>query len=109
MPAHGVFQRIKGTRGKVWIPTLGALIGTMSEWTLIARGDEDHPTDGLYDLRVTFSYLNPHLWEDEDYTKEVVVILNKTTQFRVQKASDEETVLIGRSLLMKGVAIHVHE
>jgi hypothetical protein len=107
---HGIFQRISGVTGKVWIPTLGAHIGTISEWSLTMRGDEDQEADGLYDLRATFSYMNPHLWVDEDYAKEILVTIGKgrtAKQFRVQKASDEETVLVGRSLLMKGVSIHV--
>jgi hypothetical protein len=107
--SHGIFQKIRGEKGKVWIPALGALIGTMSEWSLTRRGGEDAAAgSGLYDLRAVFSYLNPHLWDDDDYAKEVVVTLGRTKQFRVQKASDEETVLVGRTLLMKGVSIHEH-
>jgi hypothetical protein len=108
---HGLFQRISGVKGDVWITALGAKIGTMSQWSLTRRGGEDGADsgDGLYDLRAVFSYLNPHLWEDEDYTKDIVVFLGRTRQFRVQKASDEGTVLVGRTLLMKGVSIHDYE
>jgi hypothetical protein len=104
---HGIFQKIQGIKGECRIPTLGALIGTMSQWTLTRREGEDGASDGdgLYDLRAVFSYLNPHLWEDEDYAKEIVVTLGRTKQFRVHKANGEETVLVGRSLLMKGVSI----
>lgn len=108
---HGLFQKISGVKGEVWITALGALIGTMSQWSLTRRGGEDGADsgDGLYDLRAVFSYLNPHLWADEDYTKDIVVVLGKDKQFRVQKASDEGTVLVGRTLLMKGVSIHVYQ
>jgi hypothetical protein len=83
----------------------------MSEWRLSRRGGEDGAEEGngLYDLRAVFSYLNPYLWEDEDYDKEIVVTLGRSKQFRVQKANDEETVFVGRTLLMKGVSIHVYE
>ena len=97
---HGIFQRIRGEKGKVEIPALGALIATMSEWSLTRRGGED-AVSALYDLRAVFSYLNPHLWGDEVYEKEIVVTLGRSKQFRVQKASGEETVLVGRTLLMK--------
>ncbi len=108
---HGIFQKISGTKGEVRIPSLGALIGTMNQWMLTRRGGEDGADEGngLYDLRAVFSYLNPHLWEDEEYEKQIVLTLGRTKQFRVQRASDEETVLIGRTLLMKGVSIHVYE
>lgn len=108
---HGIFQRISGVKGEIRIPVLGALIGTMSQWQLTWRGGYD-PAErgsGLYDLRAVFSYLNEYLWGDDDYEKEIVVILNRFKQFRVQKATSEETVLAGRTLLMKGVSIHVHK
>jgi hypothetical protein len=99
---HGIFQSIKGTSGAVEIPTLGAKIATISNWSLILR-----PGDGgLYDFRAEFSYINHALWEDDDYTKQIIVTLGRRKQFRVQKASDEETVLVGRSLLMKGVTLN---
>jgi len=108
---HALFKQISGSKGGIRIPALGALIGTMSQWSLTRRGGEDGVSDGsgLYDLRAVFSYLNRHLWEDDDYIKEIVVTLGRSKQFRVQKANDEETVLAGRTLLMKGVSIHVHE
>jgi hypothetical protein len=108
---HGVFQRINGVNGTITIPALGAKIGTMSQWSLTQREGSDFAEegDGLYDLRAVFSYLNPHLWADDDYTKQIVVVLGKTRQFRVQKASDEGTVLVGRTLLMKGVSISVYQ
>jgi hypothetical protein len=104
--SHGVVQKFTGVKGEARIPSLGALIGTMSQWSLTWRG-EDGAADsgGPYDLRAVFSYLNPHLWEDEDYEKEITLTLGKSKQFRVSKAS-EGTVLNGRTLLMKGVSIN---
>lgn len=103
---HGLFQKISGVKGEVRITSLGALIGTMSQWSLTRRGGENGADEGddLYDLRAVFSYLNPHLWADEDYDKEIVVTLGRTKQFRVQ-GHGEETVLAGRTLLMKGVSL----
>jgi hypothetical protein len=104
---HGLFQKINGVKGEVRIASLGALIGTMSQWSLVRRGGEDGAEggDGLYDLRAVFSYLNPHLWADEDYDKEIVVTLGRSKQFRIQ-GHDGETVLVGRTLLMKGVSLN---
>lgn len=107
---HGIFQKINGVKGRVEIPSLGALIGTMAEWNLTRRGGDGtgEGASGLYDLRAVFSYLNPHLWDDEDYEKQIVITIGRHKQFRVHKANDEETVLVGRTLLMKGVSISEH-
>jgi hypothetical protein len=107
---HGLFQKISGVKGEVRLANLDALIGTMSQWSLTRRGGEDGADEGngLYDLRAVFSYLNPHLWEDEDYEKQIIVVLGKTKQFRVH-GQDEGTVLVGRTLLMKGVSISEHQ
>lgn len=108
--SHGIFQKMRGVKGKVWIPSLGAMIGTMAEWHLTRRGGEGTADgSGLYDLRAVFSYLNLYLWDDNDYEKEIVIVLGKTKQFRVRKVNDEETVLADRTLLMKGVALDVYE
>lgn len=111
---HGIFQKIGGIEGTVTIPSLGALIGKMDKWSLTMRRDEEDSDGegavGLYDLRAVFSYFNPHLWEDKDYEKDIVVVLGKgpqRLQFRVQQANGEETVLTGRTLLMKGVSLDV--
>lgn len=101
---HGIFQTISGVKGEVTIPQLGAVIGTIIQWRLTRRGDDDSPELGLYDLRAVFSYLNVYLWADDDYPKEVVVILGRTKQLRV--VASEETVLAGKTLLMKGVTLN---
>jgi hypothetical protein len=105
--AHGLFQKMSGVKGEVKITALGIHLGTMSQWSLVLRGGEDDADggNGLYDLRAVFSYLNLHLWEDEDYDKDVVITLGKKRQFRVQ-GHGGETVLAGRTLLMKGVSLH---
>lgn len=100
--AHGIFQNIRGTQGTVEIPTIGAKIATIAHWSLSMRQADK----GLYDFRAEFSYINMALWEDDDYSKQITIRLGRGKQFRVQKANDEETVLVGRSLLMKGVSIH---
>lgn len=105
---HGIFQRLSGVKGRVTIPALGAHIGTMSQWELRRRGGDDDPKEGTYDLRAVFAYLNPHLFNDADYAKDVVVEFGRGSQrlqLRVQMVDAEETVLRDRTLLMKGVKI----
>lgn len=98
---HGIFQKLSGVDGFVKIEALGALIGQMGTWTLTRRGD-DGPKEGWYDLRAVFSYINPHLWADDDYAKTVVIKLGKQ-QFRLEQEPEFASHLEGRSLLMEGV------
>lgn len=108
---HGIFQRFSGVKGRVTIPALGAHIGTMAQWDLRRRGGDDDPKSGTYDLRAVFQYINPHLWNDPDYEKYVVVEMGRGVQriqLRVNAADAEETVLRGQTLLMKGVTISEH-
>jgi hypothetical protein len=105
---HGIFQRLSGQKGRVTIPALGAHIGTMNEWELRRRGDDDDPRAGSYDLRAVFSYINPHLFHDADYEKDVVIEMGRGRQhlqLRVHMVDAEATVLRDRTLLMKGVKI----
>lgn len=105
---HGIFQRFSGPKGRITIPALGAHIGTMNQWELRRRGGDDDPKAGTYDLRAVFSYINPHLWNDGDYVKDVIVEMGRGRQhiqLRVHLIDAEETVLRDRTLLARGVTI----
>jgi len=105
---HGIFQILSGPKGRVTIPALGAHIGTMQQWELRRRGGDDDPKSGSYDLRAVFSYINPHLFHDADYEKDVIVEFGRGRQhlqLRVHMVDAEETVLRDRTLLVRGVQI----
>ena len=101
---RGIFQRLSGKTGEIRIESLGVLVGTMANWTLSRRGD-DVPNPELYDLYAVFSYLNPHMWSDSDYTKIMTVKVGKDT-FRLEQVDGFETRMDGRnSLRMQGVKL----
>lgn len=100
---HGLFQKLQGAEGRVEIESLGALIGTIGRWSLSRRGD-DGPGAGLYDLHAVLSYVNPHLWDDEDYTKSVLIKMGKEL-FRVEQSDGFQMVLNGTILEMQGVKL----
>jgi hypothetical protein len=107
---HGIYlASLRGDRGQVTIPALGAVIATIEpptgRWSLRRREDENHPDDaGGFTLHVVFSYINRHLW-DSPYEHEFVVRLGKHKQFRLTQTEGEKTELEGRSLLMEGVSL----
>ena len=102
--ARSIFQRISGKEGQVRIESLGVLVGTFASWSLMRRGD-DGPRADLYDLHAAFSYVNPHLWGDDDYEKVVTITIGKDV-FRIAQEEGFPTVIDGRrSLHMEGVRL----
>ena len=102
--SRGIFQRLTGKAGEIRIESLGVLVGTMTHWTLARRGD-DVPNPELYDLYAVFSYVNPHLWDDNEYQKQITVKVGKDT-FRLEQQDGFATIMDGRkSMRMPGVKL----
>jgi len=102
--AKGIFQRVSGKTGEIRIESLGVLVGTFSSWTLTRRGD-DGPREDLYDLHAVFSYVNPHLWGDDDYVKTITVGLGKEIFFLEQAEGFPISLDGRRTLHMQGVRL----
>jgi len=99
-----LFKRISGVRGQITIPDLGAVVGVTEKWELTRRGADSGTY--RYDLRAVFSFVNPLLFNDPDYTKEAQLVIGRSKEFRAQLTEAEETVLTGRVLLVKGVKLY---
>jgi hypothetical protein len=100
-----IFSRVEGREGEIRIPALGALIGQFQKWSLVRRG-QDSPGEGLYDLRAELSYVNPHLWNDPDYTKVIRITFSRGKQYRLEQTLEGARVALeGRSLLVEGVKL----
>lgn len=102
--AQGLFQKLTGREGEVRINSLGVMVGEFKHWALTRRGD-DSPGSDLYDLRAVFSYVNPHLW-DEDYERTITIKIGKDTYRLEQGEGFGPPALTGRSVLnMQGVRL----
>lgn len=99
-----LFKRISGVKGQIIIPDLDAVVARMEKWELTRRGGDTG--SHRYDLRAVFSYVNPVLMADTEYSKEIRIIIGRNTELRAQMSDGEETVLNGRALLIKGVNLH---
>lgn len=99
---------LSGSEGRITVPHLGAVIGAMDGWTLTRRG-ESGPDAALYDLRASFSrFFNRSLYDDPDYEKKVVVVLQRGKEFEVKQAAGHKTsfnTLNGIELRMEGVTL----
>jgi hypothetical protein len=108
MPSGIYLTSLRGDRGQVTIPSLGAVIGIIEppkgSWSL-RREEESRPGLGdVFLLRVVFSYLNRPMW-DSPFEKVFTVRLGKHKQFRLTQIEGERTVLEGLSLLREGVQL----
>lgn len=107
MPA--LWKRVEGRYGRIEIPDLGALIANTSSWTLTRRGNvEDKPGDPeaeFFDLHAVLSFVNTALFNDPEYTKEVLLQRGKGRMEQVVQEPGQRTVLTGRSLVMEKVKL----
>jgi len=73
---------MSGTEGKVTVPSIGAVVGTISRWSL-RREETGSGSLRPMTLRASFSYVNESLLMEESLTKDVVVELRKNTHYRI--------------------------
>lgn len=77
------WQTMSGNDGRVFVKSIGAVVGTMSRWNL-KRPEESSPVDpGLLTLRASFSYVNQTLMNEEAVNKTVEITIRKGTVYRV--------------------------
>lgn len=96
---------LSGSEGRITIPLLGSVIGTMDGWTLKRRG-ESGPDAALYDLHASFSrFFSKALWDDPDFEKRVEVQLQRGKSFQCIQEPGHKTTFVGTDLRMEGVKL----
>lgn len=104
---------IVGKEGAIRIDEIGATIGIFETWKL-AR--EKHPQNDekyleTYRFNGSLKYINPALFNDEDYSPAVIITVSRdrragtVKQYRLEPQEGGTTTLKGRSLLMTGVKL----
>lgn len=102
------FSRLEGSIGKVTIPSIGLSVGTINHWSLQRRESATPGSDGEWELRAVFSYLNEFAWNSSDWDKEIRVTIGNTKtgrEYRITPSAEGRTVLDGVSLIIEGVSI----
>lgn len=99
----GIFwQELNGSNGQLTVPSVGAVIGTISKWSL-RRSEESSPGNpGLLTLRASFSYLNEALSKETSLNKQVVLHWRGDKHFRV---CGGRMAFDGMSLVMEGTQL----
>lgn len=99
---QGLFLRsVTGREGKVMIPALGAVAGTISYWSLTRREESTPENPGAMTLRASLSYKGP-LFEEESLIKEVILELSRNKHYRVCSG---RMAVEGDTLVMEGVEL----
>jgi hypothetical protein len=96
------WQSMNGVDGKVYVPSIGAVVGTINRWHL-KRPEESSPGNpGLLTLQAFFSYVNAALMNDEDIPKAVEIVLTKTKHYKV---TYERMAFDGSALVLEGAKL----
>lgn len=96
-----LINAFEGQDGKVTIPALGAVVGTISKWSMRRKGD-----NGPFVFRATLAYVNASLFNNEDLTKEIVVNMTRDKQYRVR---GDRPALANNTLLMENAELCLPE
>jgi hypothetical protein len=91
------WRELSGREGKIIIPSLGAVIGTMGDWKLYRPEESTQGNPGVLTLRAFLSYVNPVLME-QPLEKHVIIKITKDKQYRV---SYQRMALDGQNLLLE--------
>ncbi len=94
-------RSMTGREGKVVIPALGAVAGTISYWSLTRREESTPDNPGVMTLRASLSYKGP-LFDEEGLAKEVVLELSRNKHYRVCHG---RMAVEGMSLVMEEVEL----
>lgn len=71
-----------GNDGKVTVPSIGAVVGTISRWTLRREESGSGPLRPMT-LRASFSYVNEFLLMEDAVEKEILLTIRKDKHYRV--------------------------
>jgi hypothetical protein len=99
MQAGMIARSFKGVEGKIIVPGLGAVVATLSSWTL--RRDENGGAGPRWTLHAVLSYQNETLLKNEGLQKKIICILSKDQKFEL--CSWETYRLEGSALICEGV------
>ena len=102
---------ISGKEGFIRIEEIGATIGVFATWRLDREMKGEDKYADTFRFNGTLQYINPTLFNDEDYAPMVTITasrdrrMNKSKQYRLELGEGGTKTLNGRSLLMTGVTL----
>ena len=104
MPPGVFLNQIAGIRGEIRIPSIGVVVARLTKPQLHRRREVASPELGRFDLHAAVSYFNQHLWDDEDYDKEVRIWLSSRPKpVKVFLFENSQLSVVSGSLRIEGV------
>jgi hypothetical protein len=101
-------RKLTGTEGQIKIPSLGAVVGTISSYSLV-RLETAGPDDGQFRFSAALSYFNKHLFENP-MSKDIVITFGRDPsghkkQYRVEVSPTGRMELQEMTLLIEGAKL----
>lgn len=93
-----------GIDGQVIVPSIGAVVGTISRWTLRREESGSGPLRPMT-LRASFSYVNEYLLMEEALTKEIYITIRKDKHYRV---TGDRMAFVDQVLIMEDCKLEAH-
>jgi hypothetical protein len=96
-----LINAFEGSEGQVIVPGLGAVVCTISKWSMRRKGD-----NGPFIFRGSLTYFNAALFNNEDLTKHVIVKMTRDKQYRVR---GDRLAVSNNTLLMENAELCLPE
>jgi len=96
-----IWGNMVGNDGTVTVPSIGAVVGTISRWTLRREESGSGPLRPMT-LRASFSYVNEFLLTEEALSKEILITIRKGKRFRV---TGDRMAFVDQVLIMEDCKI----
>jgi len=97
-----IWGRMSGQTGKVEVPSVGAVIGIMRQWSISRSEESDQGNPGRLTLRASFSYVNESLMNEDAVKKVVTIDVRRDKHYRVV---GERMAFDGTTLVIEGAEL----
>jgi hypothetical protein len=92
-------RSIRGSEGRITLPSIGALIGEMFNWQLYSENGKD------YNLRASCNHLHESLWEEAGNSRRIELRIGKDDWYAAKLNEDASIERNGRNLTIKGLTL----
>ena len=96
-----IWGNMVGDDGTVTVPSIGAVVGTISRWTLRREESGSGPLRPMT-LRASFSYVNEFLLMEESLSKEILITIRRGKHLRV---TGDRMAFVDQVLIMEGCTL----
>lgn len=101
MSAANFLRTLKGIEGKIIVPGLGMVVGTLTKWSLERRDDGQPGSIPYWTLHGTLSYVNEPMLTSDKMNKKMTLVMSEDQQIEI--CSWDSITLGGTNIIAEGV------